>query len=72
MLQTAAVESAPTNPAMQQLIADVRAVAPDVPSTTRSSPGTVSADLFIAAVQRAGKNLTRRGLLKKANKGFTY
>ncbi len=71
-LQTAAVESAPTNPAMQQLVADVRAVDPDVPIGLPVVAGYFSADLFIAAVQRAGKNLTLAGFMKQANKGFTY
>ena len=41
MLQTAALETAPTNPAMQQLVTDVRAVAPGLTDRPRrSSPGT--------------------------------
>ena len=72
MLQTAALESAPTNPAMAQLVADVRAVAPDASIDLAIVAGYFSADLFIAAVQRGGKNLTLAGFLKKANKGFTY
>jgi ABC-type branched-subunit amino acid transport system substrate-binding protein len=72
MLQTAAVETAPTNPAMQQLVTDVHAVAPDLPIDLSVVAGYWSADLFIAAVKRAGKNLTVAGLLKGANKGFTY
>jgi len=72
MLQTAALETAPANPAMQQLVGDVRAVAPDLPIDLSVVAGYFSADLFIAAVQRAGKNLTLAGFLKKANKGFTY
>ena len=72
MLQTAAVETAATNPAMQQLIADVHTVAPDTPIDQSVVAGYWSADMFIAAVKRAGKNLTVAGFLKQANKGFTY
>jgi ABC-type branched-subunit amino acid transport system substrate-binding protein len=72
MLQTAALETAPANPAMQQLVTDVHAVAPAVPIDLSVVAGYWSADLFIAAVKRAGKNLTVAGLLKGANKGFTY
>ncbi len=72
MIQTAAVETASTNPAMQQLVTDVHAVAPDLPIDQSVVAGYWSADMFIAAVKRAGKNLTVAGLLKKANKGFTY
>ncbi len=72
MLQTAAVETAPTNPAMQQLVADVQKVAPGQPIDQSVVAGYWSADLFIAAVKRAGKNLTVDSLLKRANKDFTY
>ncbi|MET0421417.1 MAG: ABC transporter substrate-binding protein [Acidimicrobiia bacterium] len=69
---TAAVESAPTNPAMAQLVADVRAVAPDQPIDQSVIAGYWSADLFINAVERAGKRLTAESLVTKANTKFTY
>lgn len=72
MLQTAPVETAATNPAMQQLVTDVHAIAPDLPIDQTVAAGYWSADLFIAALKRAGKNLTAARLLKTANKGFTY
>jgi ABC-type branched-subunit amino acid transport system substrate-binding protein len=72
MLQTAAIETAPTNPAMQQLVTDVHAIAPDLPIDQTVAAGYWSADLFIAALKRTGKNLTVDRLLKAANKGFTY
>jgi hypothetical protein len=34
--------------------------------------GYWSADLFLAAVQKAGKNLTTASLMKAANTKFTY
>jgi ABC-type branched-subunit amino acid transport system substrate-binding protein len=69
---TAAVESASTNPAMAQLVADVKAVAPGQPIDQSVIAGYWSADLLIAAVTRAGRNLTPESLVKKANSKFTY
>jgi ABC-type branched-subunit amino acid transport system substrate-binding protein len=70
--QTAPTESAPTNPAMAQLIADVQKVAPDVPIDQSVVAGYWSADLFLAAVQKAGTRLTATSLVKAANDKFTY
>jgi ABC-type branched-subunit amino acid transport system substrate-binding protein len=72
MVQTAAVETAATNPAMQQLSTDVHAVAPEAPIDQSVVAGYWSADMFIAAVKRAGKNLTVERFLQQANKDFTY
>ena len=72
MLQTAAFETAATNPAMQRLVTDVRAIAPFQPIDQAVAAGYWSADLFIAAVKRAGTNLTATRLIKIANKAFTY
>ena len=69
---TAAVESAPTNPAMAQLVADVNALAPGQPIDQSVIAGYWSVDLFIAAVTRAGPNLTPDRLVAKANSKFTY
>ena len=72
MSTTAAVESAATNPAMAQLVADVNKVAPGQPIDQSVVAGYWSADLFITAVERTGRNLTTRRLVRKANDGFTY
>jgi ABC-type branched-subunit amino acid transport system substrate-binding protein len=72
MIGTAATETAATNPAMQQLVTDVRAIAPDQPIDQSVIAGYFSADLFLAAVAKAGRNLTVDRLLKVANKNFTY
>jgi ABC-type branched-subunit amino acid transport system substrate-binding protein len=69
---TAPVETASTNPAMQQLVADVQKVAPDQPIDESVIAGYWSADLFLAAVRKAGKKLTRASLLDAANRKFTY
>jgi hypothetical protein len=69
---TAPVETAPGNPAMQQLVADVRKVAPNQPIDESVVAGYWSADLFVAAVQHAGEKLTRTSLLRAANAGFSY
>lgn len=72
MTPTAPTESAPTNPAMAQLVADVQKIAPDIPIDQSVVAGYWSADLFLAAVQKAGKRLTSASLLKAANNKFTY
>ena len=72
MTQTAPTESAPTNPAMAQLVADVQKVAPGFAIDQSVIAGYWSADLFLAAVQKAGRNLTRASLVKAANDHFTY
>ena len=72
MTQTAPTESAPTNPAMAQLVKDVQKVAPDQPINQAVIAGYWSADLFLAAVKKAGKNLTTASLVKAANNNFTY
>ncbi|MFI5047454.1 MAG: ABC transporter substrate-binding protein [Acidimicrobiia bacterium] len=69
---TAALETAPDNPAMAQLIADVRAVSPRTPIDQAVVAGYWSADLLVAAVERAGRNLTPESLARSANRGFTY
>ena len=62
LTQTAPVETAAENPAMQQLVTDVQKVAPDQPIDQSVVAGYWSADLFLAAVQKAGKNLTPASL----------
>ena len=71
-LPTAPVESAANIPAMQQLVTDVQAVAPGVAIDQSILAGYFAADLFVAAVKRAGKNLTVERFQQKANDKFTY
>ncbi len=70
--QTAPTETVTGNAAMQQLVKDVQQVAPDQPIDQSVLAGYWSADLFLAAVQQAGKNLTTASLEKAANRKFTY
>jgi ABC-type branched-subunit amino acid transport system substrate-binding protein len=70
--QTAPVEAAADNPAMKQLVADVHKVAPDQPVDQSVVAGYWSADLFLAAVRRAGKQLTPASLERVVNSKFTY
>lgn len=70
--QTAPTESAASNAAMQQLVADVQKIAPDQPIDPGVIAGYWSADLFLAAVRKAGKQLTTGSLLRAANRKFTY
>jgi ABC-type branched-subunit amino acid transport system substrate-binding protein len=72
LTQTAPTESAPTSPAMQQLVADVQKVAPDQPIDQAVLAGYWSADLFLAAVAKTGRKLTRSSLEQAANARFTY
>ena len=72
LTQTAPVETAAENPAMQQLITDVQKVAPGTPVDQSVIAGYWSADLFLAAVQQAGQKLTPAALVKAANSKFTY
>jgi ABC-type branched-subunit amino acid transport system substrate-binding protein len=71
-IATAATETASSNPAMQQLIADVQKVAPGEPIDQAVIAGYFSADMFLAAVKKAGTNLSVDTLLKAANDRFTY
>ncbi len=72
LTQTAPVESAADDPAMQQLVTDVQKVAPDQPIDQSVIAGYWSADLFLAAVQKAGKQLTTASLERAANTKFRY
>jgi cell wall-associated NlpC family hydrolase len=69
--QTAPVETA-GNDAVEQLVRDVQAVAPGQPVDQAVAAGYWSADLFLRAVQHAGKHLTRASLVRAANANFTY
>jgi ABC-type branched-subunit amino acid transport system substrate-binding protein len=71
-VQTGTTESAANTPSMKQLVDDVQAVAPDQAINQSVIAGYLSADLFLAAVQKAGRNLTVGKLLTAANKNFTY
>ena len=57
---------------MKQLVDDVQKVAPDQPVNQSVIAGYLSADLFLAAAQKAGKDLTIGKLISAANKNFTY
>ena len=71
--QTAPTESgADQRRRWPQLVADVQKVAPDLPIDQSVIAGYWSADLFLAAVQKAGRNLTAASLVKAANDHFTY
>jgi ABC-type branched-subunit amino acid transport system substrate-binding protein len=65
-------ETAAQNAAMQQLVTDVQKAAPGTPIDQSVMAGYWSADLFLAAVQKAGKKLTPASLEKAANTKFTY
>jgi len=70
-IDTAPVETALANPAMAQLVVDVRKIAPGQPIDQSVIAGYLSADLFLAAVQRAGSDLTAAKLVA-ANGTLVY
>jgi ABC-type branched-subunit amino acid transport system substrate-binding protein len=69
---TAAVETAPANPAMAQLVADVNSLVAGASIDQSVVAGYWSADLFLTAVARAGRDLTPERLVRRANARFTY
>jgi Periplasmic binding protein len=71
-VQTAAVETSATNAAMKQLVDDVQKVAPDQAINQAVVAGYFSADMFLAAVKKAGRNLTVGSLITAANAHFAY
>ncbi|MFN8027731.1 MAG: ABC transporter substrate-binding protein [Acidimicrobiia bacterium] len=71
-LQTAPTESAANNAAMKQLVDDVKKTAPDQAINQSVIAGYLSADMFLAAVQKAGKDLTVGKLISATSKNFTY
>jgi ABC-type branched-subunit amino acid transport system substrate-binding protein len=71
-VQTAPTEASGKTPAMQQLVADVQKVAPSQPINQSVIAGYLSADLFLAAVKKAGRELTVGKLVAAANQKFTY
>jgi branched-chain amino acid transport system substrate-binding protein len=70
--QTAPVESAADNPAMKQLVTDVQKVAPGQPIDQSVVAGYWSADMFLAALRKTGKQLSRASFARAANTKFTY
>jgi branched-chain amino acid transport system substrate-binding protein len=72
LLQYAPFESAASVPAIQQMISDLNAYKPGIPKTQAVESGWLTADFLIAALQKAGPNLTREALYNAVNSGFTY
>jgi hypothetical protein len=58
--------------ANRRLAADVEAFAAGTVLTPGVAAGYWSADLFLAALRRAGKSPTREGFLAAAHRGFSY
>jgi len=59
-------------PATQQMVADLHAVNPTVALSQTAAAGYWSADLFVALLQKVGRNLSRESLVAAANSGFHY
>ena len=58
--------------ANRRLAADVEAFAPGTALTPGVAAGYWAADVFVAALRRAGRSLTRQGFLDAAHHGFSY
>jgi hypothetical protein len=58
--------------ANRRMVADVKAVKPDQAITPAVAAGYWSADLFVAALRKAGKHLTVARFLAAANRGFRH
>ncbi|MBL7496393.1 ABC transporter substrate-binding protein [Frankia sp. CNm7] len=72
-LQWAPLESAASSPALDQLKKDFAEYAPDQTISLTAMAGYWSADFFLAAVEKAGPDLTAASLLELLNGGgYTY
>jgi ABC-type branched-subunit amino acid transport system substrate-binding protein len=72
LVPTAAVQTAPSNPATAQLVTDVNALVAGAAIDQSVVAGYWSADLFLTAVERTGRHLTPERLVRRANANFTY
>ncbi len=72
LLQYAPFEQAPDIPAIQQMIKDLDAYKPNLPKTQAVESGWLTADFLVAALKKAGPNLSRESLYNAINGGFTY
>jgi branched-chain amino acid transport system substrate-binding protein len=70
-LEFAPFESANTVPAVAQMVADLKAVNPNVVLSQPVAAGYWSMDMFVAMLQKVGPNLTRQSFENVANH-FTY
>ena len=71
LLQYAPFEQASDIPALQQMIKDLDAYKPNLPKTQAVESGWLTADFMIAALKKAGPNLSREALYNAINSGFT-
>src|SRR4029079_9670044 len=66
--QLSIAESAPDNPNMQKILDTIEAQAPDAQVTQGFLAGYFSADFFVKALKKAGKNLTPDTLASAVSK----
>jgi ABC-type branched-subunit amino acid transport system substrate-binding protein len=71
-LQFAPYEAAPTNPAVKQLLDDVKVAKPDQVVSEPLAAGYWAADMFLTLLQKAGRDLTAETLLRAANDYFSW
>jgi len=71
-LQFAPFEDASTVPAVHQMITDLDAYKPGTVHSLPVASGYWTADFIIAALKKAGPNLSREALYNAINTGFTY
>ncbi len=72
LLQYAPYEAAPSNSAVQQMVTDLNAYKPGIVQSESVASGYWTADFLIAALKKAGPNLSREALYNAINSGFTY
>ncbi len=71
-LEFAPYEAASTNPHVKQLVDDVKVAKPDAVLSESMAVGYWAADLFLAMLEKAGRNLTAEQFLRVANDHFTW
>jgi branched-chain amino acid transport system substrate-binding protein len=71
-IQFVPFEDAPTNPAVKQMVTDLKAYKSDIAFSLPVASGYWTADFFIAALKKAGPKLSREAFYNAINSGFTY
>jgi ABC-type branched-subunit amino acid transport system substrate-binding protein len=71
-VQVEPFEAASSVPAVQTMIADLKAYDPNFSTSQTSAAGYWTADFFIQALKKVGPDLSREALYNAINGGFTY
>jgi len=71
-VQVEPFEAAPTTPAVQTMITDLKAYDPTLSLGQAAAAGYWTADFLIQALKKVGPDLSREALYNAINSGFTY